>query len=1288
MIPKEIKLNSNIQKEIFESFNFKEPLNIIKIPSAINIVSRNLILEIPEDEMSEEEKDLDSKHEYKIGNYLVKYTLGQGTFGKVKLGIYLPNQEKVAIKILEKDRIVEKDDEIRVKREFDMLSQFSHLNVILVAEIFESEDSYYSVMEYCEGGELFNYIVKKNRLHEEESAFFFYQLINGLEYIHSLGIVHRDLKPENLLLTDDHILKIIDFGLSNYFQTGQKNLLTTPCGSPCYASPEMVAGKKYDGFKIDVWSCGIILYAMLCGYLPFEDPDNEVLFKKILECKLEFPSYVNQLSIDLIGKILVTDPEKRITIKEIKEHPFYLKGKEIFEEEFGINQIVRNPIEKNMSNKNISGKNENKENKENEENKENINIMNINKKDKSPSINIKEKEEDNVIDIEIGNKNDEKKDNLKDEKVNERNNDTINNKNDSVDKDINKENEKKKKNRNNVRKNKEDIEKNKKIEGNNRENKDKNVNYNEKKRNKLNIKINLDNKTDTDKKENQDNLYNLNIIHTEQEEIYKPLYKQNTNDITHKFNTIENAKEKKENQKEIAKKLSGILNENNLKKYFELKPEEKSVEKEKIKIKENIHHIPKNLSKEKEIGENNICKERKTEKINILEKIKDLNHNKGDDINQNKMPITPKKIFFISKNIKSQRPSKIKNISKKMHLNMKINPRKYLQQKNRKMEKIISAKEPEKIKSTFAYKTRQLNNKITKYTQSQLKGILNTFNSSQNFNNGNKENNFKHLRIEKLPNKKKNILDKNSVMNNTNNAIKNSITFNIKDIINNEMKNRIKKPELNSNIYKELRNKKIINDTKRIKSTTFTEGNSFINNNKSYSINTNEKLKKKYRVFNRQNEIIFGTNNFKNFKDPYEININDNNRMNYININNDLNTIKTEPSQENYLKYKSLHKGEYKPSQTMKSIRKTKTNAGTLEYNNKSSNNRRFDLTNRHTYLQYISGLRKLPTYNTLKITGLKPIAASDILRNNNKMVLKDRKNNYLTTNKNDNSVKTKKNQQVTIRNTVINFNMIDTGIILPMKKIKNEKKINNTYNTNISLPSKLNKKQIRETTNDIGNYTTLNTIDNIRSLNTINNEIRYNNAMNKFSHLNNNYSKPLISYTNNSNNRNTYINTNNQNKKKNSVTTFSKLVNTMKNNQKYNKIQFNNFDKNTNYLNEKIHNKYQSMKFNDYFQKKNIKRKNIEISGINNKSNNISNNLLNNNTIGSTSNKLSSLIKESNLTLPNLITKNRKDMITKGNGYSMNQSTKFGRVLSSYKETNNSLGNLKNNINENYKIF
>ena len=276
--------------------------------------------------------------EYKIGNYLIKKTLGKGTFGKVKLGIYLPTKEKVAIKIFEKARIIENDDEIRLKREFEMLSSFNHPNIIHVSEIFESSDCFYSVMEYCEGGELFNYIVKNRRLSDEESSFFYYQLINGLEYIHSLGIVHRDLKPENLLLTTGNLLKIIDFGLSNYFKN---DLLSTPCGSPSYASPEMIEGKEYNGFKIDIWSSGIILYAMLCGFLPFEDKDNDALYEKILENKLLFPKYISKEPKDLLEKILVKDPNKRISISKIKNHPFYLKGKEIFEQEFNIYQVTK-----------------------------------------------------------------------------------------------------------------------------------------------------------------------------------------------------------------------------------------------------------------------------------------------------------------------------------------------------------------------------------------------------------------------------------------------------------------------------------------------------------------------------------------------------------------------------------------------------------------------------------------------------------------------------------------------------------------------------------------------------------------------------------------------------------------------------------------------------------------------------------------------------------------------------------------------------------------------------------
>ena len=299
----------------------------------------------------------------------------------------MPTNEKVAIKVLEKDRLTDKDDQIRVKREFDMLSKFNHPNVILVTEIFESVDSFYSVMEFCEGGELFNYIVEKKRLSEKETAFYYYQIINGLEYIHSLGIVHRDLKPENLLLTKEHLLKIIDFGLSNYFRENETDLLSTPCGSPCYASPEMVAGKKYDGTKIDIWATGIILFAMLCGYLPFEDKINDILFDKILECKIEFPEYLSAEAIDLINKILVVDPEKRITIPEIKKHNFFLKGKKLFDEVFTIKEVDSNDNQK-MS----SFKNENKEEVYDKQNDNNNSTIEIERKEIEVDEEQKEKE--------------------------------------------------------------------------------------------------------------------------------------------------------------------------------------------------------------------------------------------------------------------------------------------------------------------------------------------------------------------------------------------------------------------------------------------------------------------------------------------------------------------------------------------------------------------------------------------------------------------------------------------------------------------------------------------------------------------------------------------------------------------------------------------------------------------------------------------------------------------------------------------------------------------------------
>ena len=283
-------------------------------------------------------KDNNNK-EMKVGDYIIKKTLGTGTFSVVKLGMHRITQKKVAIKILDKKKIESKDDLERIIREMQILTEMDHPNVIKVFKIYEEENNFSIIMEYCEGGELFNYIVKKRRLSEEESSFFFYQLINGIEYIHSKGIAHRDLKPENLLIGQNKILKIIDFGLSNFYD-GQKRL-ETPCGSPCYASPEMVKGKKYDGFNIDIWAIGVILFAMLCGYLPFEDDenDNNVLFDQIIKNKIDYPPFLSSLSLDMIKKLLVSDPLQRITIDEIKTHDFYLKGQKIFNENEKNNKI-------------------------------------------------------------------------------------------------------------------------------------------------------------------------------------------------------------------------------------------------------------------------------------------------------------------------------------------------------------------------------------------------------------------------------------------------------------------------------------------------------------------------------------------------------------------------------------------------------------------------------------------------------------------------------------------------------------------------------------------------------------------------------------------------------------------------------------------------------------------------------------------------------------------------------------------------------------------------------------
>ena len=261
-----------------------------------------------------------------IGNYQFIKTIGEGTFGKVKLSVHLPTNEYVAIKILEKSKIHDKEELERVEKEIKYLKVFNHIHIIQIYEVIETDKNFYIVMEYVSGGELFNYIVDHEKLSEKEASFFLVQIIYGIREIHNKNICHRDIKPENLLLTEKKIIKIIDFGLSNEYV----DYLSTQCGSPCYASPEMIRGMKYSGLMVDIWACGIILYAMLCGYLPFDDKDNNILFRKILQCKLEVPEenevILSNEAKDLIKRILVKNPLKRITIDEILCHPFLESG--------------------------------------------------------------------------------------------------------------------------------------------------------------------------------------------------------------------------------------------------------------------------------------------------------------------------------------------------------------------------------------------------------------------------------------------------------------------------------------------------------------------------------------------------------------------------------------------------------------------------------------------------------------------------------------------------------------------------------------------------------------------------------------------------------------------------------------------------------------------------------------------------------------------------------------------------------------------------------------------------
>ncbi|KAK4745582.1 hypothetical protein SAY87_011894 [Trapa incisa] len=260
----------------------------------------------------------------RLGKYEVGRTLGEGNFGKVKYARDVETGSGFAVKILEKSRIINLKVTDQIKREIATLKLLKHPNVVRLHEVLASKTKIYMILEHVTGGELFDKIATKGKLPESEGRKLFQQLIDGVSYCHNRGVYHRDLKLENVLVDSRGSIKITDFGLSALPQHYREDgLLHTTCGSPNYVAPEVLSSRGYHGATSDVWSCGVILYVILMGYLPFDDRNLAVLYQKIFKGDFQIPKWLSPGAKGLIRRILDPSPVTRITIDGIKADDWF-----------------------------------------------------------------------------------------------------------------------------------------------------------------------------------------------------------------------------------------------------------------------------------------------------------------------------------------------------------------------------------------------------------------------------------------------------------------------------------------------------------------------------------------------------------------------------------------------------------------------------------------------------------------------------------------------------------------------------------------------------------------------------------------------------------------------------------------------------------------------------------------------------------------------------------------------------------------------------------------------------
>ncbi|KAG0481124.1 hypothetical protein HPP92_011982 [Vanilla planifolia] len=279
--------------------------------------------------MGTENKGCILMQRYEIGRLL-----GQGTFAKVYHARNIKTSQSVAIKMIDKEKVLKVGLIDQIKREISIMRLVRHPNIVQLDEVMASKTKIYFVLEYVRGGELFHK-VSKGRLKEEIARKYFHQLISAVDFCHSRGVYHRDLKPENLLIDDDGNLKVSDFGLSALPESKRHDgLLHTTCGTPAYVAPEVINRKGYDGAKADIWSCGVVLFVLMAGHLPFYDPNLMEMYRRIRKAEFKCPNWFTPDVRKLITGILEPNPATRISFAKIKENPWFTKDLGVKQKEY------------------------------------------------------------------------------------------------------------------------------------------------------------------------------------------------------------------------------------------------------------------------------------------------------------------------------------------------------------------------------------------------------------------------------------------------------------------------------------------------------------------------------------------------------------------------------------------------------------------------------------------------------------------------------------------------------------------------------------------------------------------------------------------------------------------------------------------------------------------------------------------------------------------------------------------------------------------------------------------